>query len=134
MGIFGAIDTSSTGLHLNRVWMDAVSDNLANINTARPTSEQAFQERFIVAQARDYQQPGVGTGVDTGVSFGNTEGRIVYDPKNPLADAQGLVRMPDIDMGEQMTHLIMAQRAYQANLAVVERAKQAYENALELGK
>ena len=59
---------------------------------------------------------------------------IVSDPTNPLADANGMVRYPDIDLGEQMTQLMMAQRAYQANIAVVERAKDAYAQALELGK
>jgi flagellar basal-body rod protein FlgC len=130
-GIWGAIDTSATGLTLSRTWMDAVSDNIANINTARPTSEPAFQERFVQAQAADY---GTTEGVQTGVQFGNTTGRLVSDPGNPMADAQGMVRYPDIDLGDQMTQLLMAQRSYQANLAVVERAKAAYENALELGK
>lgn len=134
MGIFGAIDTSSSGLHLDRIWMDAVSDNIANMNTARRTSDEAFRERFVVAQARDYGQPGSVAGVDTSVTFGDGEGRLVYDPSNPLADAQGLVRFPNIDLGEQMTQLLMAQRSYQANLAVVERAKAAYESALELGR
>ncbi len=61
-------------------------------------------------------------------------GRIVYQPDNPLADAEGNVRMPDIDLADQMGQLIMAQRGYQANLAVVQRAQDAYSAALQLGK
>ena len=58
----------------------------------------------------------------------------VYDPTHPLADGEGYVKYPDIDLGDQMTELIMAQRGYQANLAVVERATNAYQAALQLGK
>ena len=52
----------------------------------------------------------------------------------PLADDDGYVKYPDIDLGDQMSQMIMAQRGYQANLAVVERATEAYRAALQLGK
>jgi flagellar basal-body rod protein FlgC len=65
---------------------------------------------------------------------GDPEGRVVYDPSHPLANEEGMVRYPDIDMGDQMVALMMAQRGYQANLAVVERATNAYQAALQLGK
>ncbi len=58
----------------------------------------------------------------------------MHEPDHPLADANGYVRYPDIDLGDQMTQLIMAQRGYQANLAVVERATSMYQAALQLGK
>ena len=51
-----------------------------------------------------------------------------------LADAEGYVKYPDVDLGDQMTQLMMAQRGYQANLAVVERATSAYQAALQLGR
>jgi flagellar basal-body rod protein FlgC len=58
----------------------------------------------------------------------------VHEPGNPLADKDGNVRYPDIDLGDQMTQMMMAQRGYQANLAVIDRATQAYQAALQLGK
>jgi flagellar basal-body rod protein FlgC len=66
------------------------------------------------------------------VQFGNPKGRVVYDPNNPLADKQGLVRRPDMDLGDQMTNLILAQRAYQLNLAVIDRAHESYQQALNI--
>ena len=130
MGIFGALNTSATGLHVYRTWLDAVSDNIANVSTARSTADNAFQARYVVAAAG---QGLSGVGV-TGIALGSAQGRLVHEPGNPLADANGMVRYPDIDMGEQMTHLLMAQRAYQANLSVVSRMTDAYKAALELGK
>ena len=138
MTIFGALATSSTGLQTYRTWMDAISDNMANLNTVRPTDQAAFQSKFVIAEAVDYGnagQPGIGGGSRVaGISYGDAEGRLVYEPDHPLADAEGYVRYPDIDMATQMTSLLMAQRGYQANLSVVERATQAYQAALQLGR
>ena len=133
MSTFDVLRISGSGLSANRKWMDAVSDNLANINTATPTDQAAFQERMIVVQAADYGSGQGGVQV-AGAQFGSAEGRLVYEPDNALADGDGYVRYPDIDMGDQMTQLIMAQRSYQANLSAIERATNAYPAALPLGK
>jgi len=136
--LFPTFNTAASGLGVFRTWMDAVSDNLANASTVRPTSEAAFQARFVVATAIGSGQEAV-TGAPagarvSGISFGNAEGRLVSDPTNPLADANGMVRLPDIDMGDQMTQLMIAQRGYQMNLSVIDRAKDAYQQALSIGR
>lgn len=127
---FDAIGIAGTSLTVHRKWLDAIADNLANANTAAPTSGPAFQARYIEAQA------GAGTsGVYvSGVREGDAEGRLVFEPDHPLADAEGYVRYPDIDMAEQMGSLIMAQRGYQANAQVVDRARTMYESALQIGR
>lgn len=136
--LFPTFNTAGTGLGVFRTWMDAVSDNLANVNTVRPTSEAAFQPRFVVAEAIGSGQEAMSGGPAgarvRGISFGNAEGRLVQDATNPLADANGMVRLPDIDMGDQMTQLMIAQRGYQMNLAVIDRAKDAYQQALSIGR
>ena len=114
--IFGAIDTASSGLTVYRTWIEAVSNNIANVdtnNTLLP-GQQPFQEQLVEAQANDYSNSGnVGTGVHVAaIAAGDT----------------------NIDLGDQMSKLIMAQRGYEANLAVVDRAKDAYQQALNLGK
>jgi flagellar basal-body rod protein FlgC len=112
---FDAIGIAGSALTVHRKWLDAAADNMANINTAKPTDGNSG---VYVA----------------GAVYGDAEGRLVHDPANPLADAEGYVRMPDIDMGAQMGSLIMAQRGYQANAGVVDRAKATYEAALQIGK
>jgi flagellar basal-body rod protein FlgC len=132
MSMFGAIDNAGSGLVVYRKWLDAVSDNISNINDVRPTSQSAFQARYVVAQTVGYGQAG---GVQVGgITYGSAAGRMSYQPDHPLADANGMVRLPDIDLAEQMGQLIMAQRGYQANVNVVQRAQEAYQKALELGK
>lgn len=131
--MFESLNISGSGMFVHKQWMSAVSDNIANVNTARPTSENAFQARYIQAQA--VEDGGVGAGVAVaGVQLGDAVGRLVYDPNNPIADAQGLVRLPDIDLGDQMTEMIMAQRGYQANIANLDRARGAYQAAIQMGK
>jgi len=111
---------------------------MANLDTVRPTSGPAFQARFVVAQAVGSGQEAVTGGPAgaqvTGVSFGDPAGRLVHDPTNPLADANGMVRYHDVDMGDQMTQLMIAQRGYEANLSVIDRAKDAYQQALSIGR
>ncbi|MFN3865155.1 MAG: flagellar basal body rod protein FlgC [Demequina sp.] len=131
MGTFAAIGIAGTGMGVHRKWLDAVSDNLANINTVRSTDEEAFRARYIVAQSNGVEAGGVHV---VGAAFGSAEGRLVYEPANPLADEDGYVRYPDIDMSSQMTQLIMAQRGYQANAAVIDRARDMYSSALTIGR
>lgn len=134
-GPFSALGTSASGISVMKTWVDALADNIANVNTARRTSESAFQARYVVAQSVGGQGGGIGQGVRVArVELGNSDGTLIYDPSHPLADSNGLVRMPDENMVDQMTHLIVAQRAYQANVTVFERARDSYLRALEIGK
>jgi flagellar basal-body rod protein FlgC len=133
--MFNAIDTSGSGLSTYRTWIDAIANNIANVNDISPTSGNAFQAQYVQASARGNGLDGVGTGVDvTGIEYGSAQGIVTYDPENPAADAEGYVRRPHIDMGEQMGDLIMAQRAFGANANVVDRSKEMYEDAINIGK
>jgi flagellar basal-body rod protein FlgC len=131
--MFESLNISGSGMTVHQTWMDAISDNIANINTVRPTNESAFQARYVVAQAQEGGQVGSGVAV-AGIQLSNGAGVLAFDPNNPLADAQGMVRRPDIDLGEQMTDMIMAQRGYQANIANLDRVRSAYQAAIQMGR
>ena len=135
MSIFSAISTSGTGLTTFRTWIDVLANNIANVNTAKPTSGPAFQAQYVQAQEISGGGNGIGQGVEvTALPLSSATGRLTYQPDNPLADTNGYVRLPDIDMGEQMGNLIMAQRGFQANAAVIDRARQTYLDAINIGK
>jgi flagellar basal-body rod protein FlgC len=126
-------------MRVYQTWIDAVSDNVANINTINPAGSPAFQERYVIASSTGGGATGRGSSIGdgayvAGAAFGSAEGRLVYQPDHPYADADGMVRVPDMDLPTQMTNLIIAQRAYSANVTVFERARDAYERALELGR
>ncbi len=122
------MNVARSGLRVDRTRLDAISDNIANLNTVRPTSGPAFQSRLVIAEAE--AEGGVRV-QDIALSSG--EGRLVSEPGHPLADADGLVRYPDTDLSEQMVAMLVAQRGYQANLAVVERVRDAYLQAIRIG-
>src|SRR2546423_15691276 len=119
MGMFSTLDTAVTGAATGQTWLNAISDNVANSNTVRPAGEEPFRARLVVA--RSLGQPGeIGTGVGVeSVELNQSQPQTVYDPDNPLADEKGNVTRPVVDMSEEMTNLVMAQRFYQVNLSVL---------------
>jgi flagellar basal-body rod protein FlgC len=131
--MFDSLGITGSGMHVHKSWMDAISDNVANVNTVRPFDQTAFQARYVVAQSME--NGGTGTGVAVGgIALSDPLGRVVYDPDNPLANERGLVRLPDVDLGEQLTTMIMAQRGYQANISNLDRVKASYLAAIQMGR
>ena len=132
-GPFHSLSISGSGMDVYQTWLDAIADNVANINNVTSTDEPAFQERFVIAQARESGRRMDGAKVDR-LEFGNPYGQVVYEPNHILADEDGFVRVPDVDLSHQMTHMLVAQRAYQANVSAFRTARDAYQRALEIGR
>ncbi|MEM1335435.1 MAG: flagellar basal body rod C-terminal domain-containing protein [Actinomycetota bacterium] len=130
--MFASFSASRSGMGAYKLWIDAVSDNIANMDNITTTDEPAFQERYVVVQAADGAAEGTGVRV-TGTLFGDPNGVIAYEPNHPLADEEGMIRRPDINLSDQMVFLQVAQRGYQANIRTFERAREAYEAALSIG-
>jgi flagellar basal-body rod protein FlgC len=129
MGAFSLLGIANTSLGMHQTWLDALANNIANVNTVTSTDDDAFQAQMVMAGAR-----ADGEGVDvTGIAVGDPEGRVVYSPDHPLADENGMVRTPDIDMGSQMSQLVMAQRGFQAAAAITKHAQDTYSSALQIG-
>jgi flagellar basal-body rod protein FlgC len=133
--MFPAITTAQSGMGVYKAWIDATSDNVANVNVVRRTDQPAYQARRIVAESANAADGVTGAGARvTAVKFGDPAGRQVYEPANAMADANGMVKYPDINLSDEMTSLIIAQRAYQANVTAFERARDGYLRELEIGK
>lgn len=133
--MYDAIGTSATGLATHRMWIDVLANNIANVNTVKSTDEDAFQAVFVRASALPENRAGIGRGVTaTELPRGDADGILTYDPEHPLADDEGYVRRPDINMSSQMADLMLAQRGFQANAQMVEKAKELYEAAIGIGK
>ena len=129
MAAFEMLRIANTSLGMHQTWLDALAHNISNVNTVTSTDEDAFQEQMVRAQSR------ADGGVDVaGIELGDAEGRLTYQPDHPLADEDGMVRTPDMDMGSQMTQLVMAQRGYQASVQVTKTAQDTYSSALQIGK
>lgn len=149
MGIFDSFDISASGMTAQRNQMDLVATNIANVNTTHtadggPYRRQValFQEKldfeqFFVPAAfgfDDSQSP-IGSGVTVaGVVRDPAPPKRVYDPNNPDADEHGYVSMPNVDLITEMTSMIQASRAYEANAIALETNKVMLNKALDIGK
>jgi flagellar basal-body rod protein FlgC len=129
MGAFDMLRIANTSLGFHQTWLDALANNIANINTATPTNQNAFQAQMVMARAR----PDGGVDV-AGIALSDPQGRVVNDPGNALADAEGNIRLPDTDLASQMSQLVMAQRGFQASVQVTKDAQDTYSSALQIGR
>jgi len=129
MGAFDLLRIADTSMGFHQTWLDALANNIANINTVTPTSQNAFQAQMVMARAR----PDGGVDV-AGIALSDPQGRVVNDPGNALADADGNVRLPDTDLASQMSQLVMAQRGFQASVQVTKTAQDTYSSALQIGR
>lgn len=126
---FSLLRIANTSLGAHQTWMDALADNIANVNTYTSTDGAAFQAQYPIFAADS------AGGVDVaGVAVSDAEGREVSMPDSPLADENGYVRAPDIDMSSQMSQLIMAQRGYEASVSVTKTAQDTYDAAIGIGR
>jgi flagellar basal-body rod protein FlgC len=131
---FSSIDIARSGLGFNKFWMDTIAHNISNINTMSTPGQEPFRALMVVAMPIS-QNSGAGRGVAVSqVVAQQGDPALTVDPDNPLADANGNVAAPVVDLGSQMGDLIMASRSYQANMSVFKEARQSLEAATSLGR
>lgn len=141
MELLPALQISASGLTAERLRLELIASNLANINTTRtprggPYRRQVaiFAERLREARGESSDTlPGEGVQV-VAIAEDNTPPRRVYDPSHPDADAQGYVALPNINVINEMIDMITAARAYEANVTVFNAAKTMALKALEIGR
>lgn len=148
MGLYGSIEVSASGLSAERLAMDVIANNLANVNTTRTPQGGAFKRQLVVfaqkgAQTNTNLDP-FATSKDPGKALQGVEvvgivsdpgpDRMVYDPTHPDADANGYVHMPNIDAVKEMVDMIAAARAYQANVTAIQESRAQDSGALNLLK
>jgi flagellar basal-body rod protein FlgC len=138
MGNFSSMDISSSGLMAQRRRLDAIASNIANANVTR-TPEGGPYRRLQAEFTANYPNNENGVIVPQGVKEpaivqDSAPPTMVYDPGHPDADAQGYVAMPNVNIVQEMTDMISATRAYEANVAAVDAAKTMIGKALEIGR
>ncbi|WP_182188455.1 flagellar basal body rod protein FlgC [Pectinatus frisingensis] len=148
MSMFGSIDTSASGMTAERLRMDVISNNIANVNTTRTAEGTAYRRKYVVFEPRsDAGQNSfdnvfsseldgnAGNGVRAvKIQEDDTPFKLKYDPGNPDANAQGYVQMPNVNIVAEMTDMITASRAYEANVTAINSAKSMAMKTLDIGK
>ena len=134
---------SASGLSANRAWINVLSANLANMNTTRTQDGKPYQRRTIIYESvpsassfdevldnalqEEVQKVQVTDIVADGRDF-----KEVYDPSHPDADEQGYVKMPDVEVVNEMVDMMAAARAYEANTVAISTAKQMAKDSLDI--
>jgi flagellar basal-body rod protein FlgC len=152
MGMFTSINTAATGLTAQRLRQDVIANNIANATTTRTTEGGPFRRSRVVLTPRVdepyWRSPFTPTRLDNGVGQGvrvveiqkdyDSDTRLVWDPEHPDAiqsgPRAGYVEMPNVNVVEEMVDLISASRSYEANLAIVDGAKQMFQQAVNIGR
>ena len=143
MDVFSSMKISASALKAQRVRMNAISSNLANIETTRTPDGGPYRKREVVfqtvqkdfANTLDSELRDAGQGVRVShVQASPLAPRMVYDPSHPDANEKGEVAMPNISLVEETADMMSAARAYEANVTVVKSAKRMALKALDIGK
>jgi flagellar basal-body rod protein FlgC len=143
MGLFDAIDTAASGLSAERMRMDVTAENLANAQTTRGADGLPYRRKVVTLEQAGggfgaslngaLKGSGAGAGVRVaGIGVDATPNRLVYDPGHPDADARGYVSMPNVQPVAEMVDLISASRGYEANVTVMQTAKQMFTKTLDI--
>ena len=135
------IESTSAALQAERVRMAVASENIANANTTRGLDGRPYQRQSVVFESvLANEQLGLG-GIDpekvqiSRIEKDQSGPRMVYNPGHPDADPEtGMVAMPNVNIHEEMADMIVASRAYEANLAVVRNARAMAVQTLQIGK
>ena len=145
MDFFDALNTSSAALSAQRLRMNLISGNLANINTTRTREGGPYRRKEAVFAAQalikpfaemlaDRQNRYLSTVKVAGVIEDQNPPVMKYDPNHPDADEKGYVALPNINLMEEMVNMISATRGYEANVTALKAAKDMALKALEIGR
>lgn len=136
----------SSGMAAQRARIGAISSNMANINTTRTPEGGPYRRKDVVFSAlQDTKSFGDVMGVGdpkadfqrvqvTDVVYDQKAPILKYDPSHPDANEEGYVAYPNINIMEEMTNMIQAQRAYEANVQAIQATKDMALSALEIGR
>ncbi len=152
MTIFHSMNNTASALSAQRLRMDVISSNMANVDSTRANyvngEWQPYRRKSVVFQPKEGQfsnflnvamnrsnKETVGNGVKvTRIVEDDTPFKLVYNPEHPDANAEGYVELPNVDPLREMVDLISATRSYEANVTVFNASKGMMMKALEIGK
>lgn len=145
MDFMTAIDIGASGLKAERTHLNVVSMNLANAKTTRTVVGGPYRRKEVIFKETEVDSPFLkvmksalddeikGVRVDS-IQNDRRGLRRVYEPGHPDADEEGYVSYPDINVVEEMTNMLSAMRAYEANVSTITTAKAMFTKALEIGR
>lgn len=138
MSLLSIFEISGSALAAQSQRLNVAASNLANADSAAGPDGQPYRARQVVFQVNPAPGQALGQEIGgvkvTGVVEDQSPLKMVYDPKHPLANPQGYVAMPNVDPVAETVNMIAASRSYQANVEVLNTAKQLMQRTLSIGQ
>ena len=141
MSFLDSLSVSASALTAERTRMDVTAENLANAQTTRTATGGPYRRKVVELTEAPASGGGFGAALSSAMSRGvqvaavtgdSTPFKTVYDPGHPDANAQGYVKMPNVEPVEEMVDLITESRSYEANVTAMQTAKSMFSKSLEI--
>lgn len=145
MDFMTALDIGASALSAERTYLNVISMNLANVKTTRTEEGGPYRRKSVVMAATDVDNPfskHMQSALDRelkgvrvmDIVSDNRPMKEVYEPGHPDANAEGMVSYPDINVVEEMVHMMTSQRNYEASVSTIDTVKSMYMKALEINR
>ncbi len=134
MSLFNIFNVSGSAMTAQSQRLNVVASNLANADSATGADGKPYHAKQVVFSAIAVDASGAQGVKVTQVIEDNAPMKMVYDPKHPMADAQGYVAMPNVNVVDEMVNMISASRAYQNNVDVMNTSKTLLLKTLTIGQ
>jgi len=137
MSLFNVFDIAGSGMAAQSLRLNTTASNLANSESVSSSVDETYRSRqpVFAAMVQDHMDPkGASSGVQVmGIVESQAPLRPQYQPDHPMADEQGYIFMPNVNVVEEMANMISASRSYQSNIEVINTAKQLAIQTLQIG-
>ncbi len=132
MDLFRTFDVSASGMQAQRIRFNTIASNLANFESYKTTGEPFRKLEPVFEALEDQLQKELVPVRVREIRESNEPFRLVFDPTNPRADAEGFVRLPNVELVKEMADMISAMRSYEANLNAFKTTREMAQKVLEL--
>jgi flagellar basal-body rod protein FlgC len=134
MSLFNIFNVAGSAMTAQAQRLNVVASNLANADSTSSANGQPYRAKQVVFSATAMGNDSAQGVKVTAVVEDNSPMKMVYDPKHPMADAQGYVAMPNVNVVDEMVNMISASRAYQNNVEVMNTSKTLLLRTLTIGQ
>lgn len=134
MSLFNVFNISGSAMSAQSQRLNTVASNLANADSATSANGTPYKAKQVVFNAIPTKSPDVSGVKVQKIIEDKSPAKVVYDPKNPMADSKGYVSMPNVNVTKEMVNMISASRAYQNNVETMNTAKTLLLKTLTIGQ
>lgn len=136
MSMFPTLDISATGMQAQTVRLNTIASNMANVDSISSNSDETYRSKqpvFKTIMDDETGLPAGGVKVDDIVES-KAPLKMEYNPNHPMANEEGYIYRPNVNVVEEMANMMSASRSYETNIEVLNTSKQLLLRTIQMGK